>query len=151
MSETFIWLASAVGVLACVFLARFSFTTWKKIQRIEEAKKAYEKEVAEKKDNAVNSIKVIAQCMIDEQVELSEGCIRIKVLLDHVAPQLHEDDRYSVFIKMYNATEHMPTHEARKQTDKRTIFKLDQERFKLEEDNQDEILKASRAILEYSF
>lgn len=151
MSESFIWLASAVGVVMCVFLARFSLNTWKKIQRIEAAKEAYEKEVAEKKADAVNSIKVIAQCMIDEQVELSEGCIRIKVLLDHVAPQLHEDDNFSVFMKMYDATEHMPTHEARKKTDKRIIFKLDQERFKLEEDNQEEILKASKDIIEYAF
>ncbi|WP_156506094.1 DUF2489 domain-containing protein, partial [Oleiphilus sp. HI0117] len=96
-------------------------------------------------------IKVIAQCMLDEQVELSEGCIRIKVLLDHLAPNLHEDERFSVFIKMYDALEHMPTHEARKQTDKRVIFKLDQERFKLEEDNQHAILSASKALLEHSF
>ncbi|KZY82260.1 hypothetical protein A3741_32365, partial [Oleiphilus sp. HI0069] len=131
MSENFIWLAIVVGSLVSIFLFRFSFKTWNKIQRIEDAKKAYLEEVAEKKDKALNSIKVIAQCMLDEQVELSEGCIRIKVLLDHLAPNLHEDERFSVFIKMYDALEHMPTHEARKQTDKRVIFKLDQERFKL--------------------
>ncbi|KZY65006.1 hypothetical protein A3735_24670, partial [Oleiphilus sp. HI0061] len=148
MSENFIWLAIVVGSLVSIFLFRFSFKTWNKIQRIEDAKKAYLEEVAEKKDKALNSIKVIAQCMLDEQVELSEGCIRIKVLLDHLAPNLHEDERFSVFIKMYDALEHMPTHEARKQTDKRVIFKLDQERFKLEEDNQHAILSASKALLE---
>jgi hypothetical protein len=151
MSESFIWLASAVGIVVSVFLGRFSLNTWKKIKTIEAAKEAHEKEVKEKKDNAINSIKVIAQCMIDKQVELSEGCIRVKVLLDHVAPELHEDEKFSVFTKMYNATEHMPTHEARKKTDKRIIFKLDQERFKLEEDNEDEILRASKAILIYTF
>lgn len=151
MSESFIWLASAVGIVISIFLARFSFNTWKRIQTIEAAKKKHEEEAAKKKENAVNSVKVIAQCMIDEQVELSEGCIRIKVLLDHLAPQLHDEEVFSVFSKMYDATEHMPTHEARKQTDKRIIFKLDQERFKLEDENKDEILLASKAILEYSF
>ncbi|WP_156495351.1 DUF2489 domain-containing protein, partial [Oleiphilus sp. HI0128] len=97
MSENFIWLAIVVGSLVSIFLFRFSFKTWNKIQRIEDAKKAYLEEVAEKKDKALNSIKVIAQCMLDEQVELSEGCIRIKVLLDHLAPNLHEDERFSVF------------------------------------------------------
>ena len=89
--------------------------------------------------------------MLDEQVELSEGCIRLKVLLDHVAPNLHEDARFSIFNTMYESLKHMPTHEARKQTDKKTIFKLDQERFKLEEDNQETIKTASKEILVYSF
>ncbi len=84
-------------------------------------------------------------------MELSEGCIRIKVLLDHVDPTLHEQAPFSIFSTMYKATEHMPTHEARKKTDKKFIHKLDQQRFKLERDNKEAILSASEAIQVYPF
>ncbi len=151
MTEQLIWLVIGTGILISIFLLRFSYKTWQKIQRIEVAKNAYQQKVAEKQQDAINSIKVLAQCMIDKQVELSEGCIRVKILLDHVAPKLHEDKSFSIFIKMYDALEHMPTHEARKQADKRLVFKLDQERFKLEEDNQQAILAASKALLAYAF
>lgn len=97
--------------------------------------------------NATQSIKVIAQCMLDEQVELSEGCIRIKVLLDHVAPELHEDPYFKIFALVYDATRHMPTHEARKETDRKTIMKLDLERMKMEAKHKDEIMSATRQLL----
>lgn len=151
MTQQTLWLAIVVGLIISTCLCVLIWKTWQKLQIIDAVKKQHEQEVAEKHQGAVTSIKVIAQCMLDEQVELSEGCIRLKILLDHVAPNLHEDSRFSIFNTMYESLKHMPTHEARKQTDKMTIFKLDQERFKLEEDNQQAIQSASKEILGYSF
>jgi hypothetical protein len=69
-------------------------------------------------------------------------------MLDHVAPELHDHPTFSIFSKMYAATEHMPTHEARKQADKKLIRKLDLERLALEADNKQEIIQASNELLQ---
>ncbi len=103
------------------------------------------------RDRAIESIQVLARAMLAGQVELSEGCIRVKVLLDSVAPELHDDERFSIFNHLYSQTQHMPTHQARKEVDKRFLFKLDKQRWQLENDHKVEILTASKALLEHHF
>jgi hypothetical protein len=45
----------------------------------------------------------------------------------------------------------MPTHRARKKTDKRFVEKMDEERFAVEREFQDAILQAATAIRHYDF
>ena len=86
--------------------------------------------------------------MLEDQVELSEGCIRIKVLIDHLDASLHEQASFKIFEQMYRDTEHMPTHQARKDTDKNFIHKLDQQRFALEKQHRETIREAAKELLE---
>lgn len=95
-----------------------------------------------------DSIQVIATLTLDDQVELSEAAIRLKVLLDHFDSTMHEQPAYAVFAKVYAELEHMPTHEARKQTDKRILHKLDQQRFAIEARYREEIREGASALLE---
>jgi uncharacterized membrane protein (DUF106 family) len=155
MTQTTLWVLIAISTGIAIFLLIFNLKSWKKIKELKAMNTDIEnqqvKSLNESHLRAHESIKVIAQCIIDEQVELSEGSIRIKVLLDHVAPELHDDPTFSIFSEMYAATEHMPTHEARKQSDKKLIRKLDKERFKLEDDNKEAILQASKELLQRTF
>lgn len=95
----------------------------------------------------VDSLEVIATLTLDDQVELSEACIRIKILLDHYDAGLHDEAPFEIFAKVYGLLEHMPTHEARKKTDKRFIHKLDQQRFAIEAKHREEIREAAKALL----
>lgn len=151
MSELVIGLLSAVGIIVSLLLLRYILKTLKKMKALNEQEQVLTKQIHQAQEDmrlsASQSIKVLAQCMIDEQVELSEGCIRIKVLLDHIAPEFHDDPYFKIFAQIYDATRHMPTHEARKATDKKTIMKLDLERLKLEAEHKEEILSASRQLL----
>lgn len=151
MTQTAIWLIIALGVAVSIFLLVFSIKTWRKLKTLQTANQQLEqKQNASMEDSrmkAADSIKLIAQLMIEEQVELAEGCIRIKILLDHIAPELHENENFSIFSTMYTATEHMPTHQARKQSDKTLIRKLDKERIELEQANKESILLASQKLL----
>lgn len=151
MSSSMVWATILLGAVISLLLVRFILKKWRIIKAADAAGLAYEKSQREKRQEIIDSIKIIAKCMSEGQVELSEGCIRIKVLLDHVDPTLHEQAPFSIFSTMYKATEHMPTHEARKKTDKKFIHKLDQQRFKLERDNKEAILSASEAIQIYPF
>jgi exopolyphosphatase/pppGpp-phosphohydrolase len=151
MSELVAGILSLAGIIISLFLLNYILRTSKKMKSLN----AQEKQLTEQIDkvhedtrlNATQSIKIIAQCMLDEQMELSEGCIRIKVLLDHVAPEFHEDPYFKIFSQVYDATQHMPTHEARKAADKKLIMKLDLERLNLEDEHKEAILSASRQLL----
>lgn len=151
MTHTTLWVFIAIGTGIALFLLFYILKLWKKVQQLEAINTDIKNQQAESlKDfqlEAGESIKVIAQCLLDEQVDLSEGSIRIKVLLDHISPELHDDPNFNIFSIMYNATEHMPTHEARKQADKKLIRQLDKERLSLEEKHKNAILKAAQSLL----
>jgi len=79
--------------------------------------------------------------MQQEQCPLSEGCIRIAVLLDNLPKAGAEgfEHRFPNIHEMYNKIKHMPTHEARKQFPKAEIRKLDKEREALEVELEQQI------------
>jgi len=99
--------------------------------------------------NLHESIEVIARLVLDDQVEISEACLRLKVLLDHYDAELIHQAPYSVYATVYNALAHMPTHSARRQTNKKFLMKLDQQRFEIEARNREAVREASRALLDH--
>ena len=151
MSLSSQWILIITGMIACGGLLFYIHRQYRRLavhQRQEEAQQA---KVEQQRQMTIESIQVLARTMLAGQVELSEGCIRIKVLLDAVAPELHQDQSFAIFNKLYTDIEHMPTHEARKAVDKRFLFKLDKQRWQLENNYKVEILAASKKILEHTF
>ncbi|MCP5168468.1 MAG: DUF2489 domain-containing protein [Hahellaceae bacterium] len=140
-----------VGLIICVGLIWFNLQQWKKIKHRKNAIKVAEDQQALTRKELIESLQVLALCILEDQVELSEGCIRIKVLLDHLAPELHENPQFAIFNEIYDALAHMPTHEARLATDKRFLFKMDQQRFKLEKMRKEEILAGAQVLRNYTF
>ncbi|RBW51284.1 DUF2489 domain-containing protein [Marinobacter sp. F3R11] len=106
---------------------------------------------AKRRQNMIDSIRVIAMAIEEDQVEYSEACLRIKGLLDHVEPALMEKAPYRVFIEVYEQLRHMPTHQARQDTDARFVAKMDKERFSVEKRHADEIRRAATAIRNHAF
>jgi len=148
MNEVIIWTGVLVGLVMIAGLCWFILTKSRELKALKTQQLQQETQQAEQRKYLVDSIKVIATTMLEDQVELSEGCIRIKVLIDHLDASLHEQDAFKIFEQMYRDTEHMPTHQARKNTDKNFIHKLDQQRFALEKTHRDSIRTASAALLE---
>jgi hypothetical protein len=150
MSDSLIYILIVTGLLLSAGLSYYCLALWRKLRSARSPEfsrqEAYHSR-QQHKLSAIQSIKIIAQCMLDDQVDLTEGCIRIKVMLDHVAPEFHQDPYFKIFSEMYAATQHMPTHQARKTTDKKQILKLDMERLDIEDANREAILAASRQLL----
>lgn len=153
MSEQLIWLGIAVGGVIIAGLLLYIKKQYAHLEQLKQEQEALKALSESKQDSlrldVVESLKVIATVMLDDQVELSEGCIRIKVLLDNLDPSINEQDEFKVFADMANQLAHMPTHEARKQVDKQFIRKLDQQRFGLENKYRTDIRKATKALLEW--
>jgi len=142
-----VWLGIVAGLGVIAVLCWFILKKTHEIKSHQKKIAQKEAQQAEQRTYLTDSIKVITMAMLDDQVELSEGCIRVKVLIDHLDAAMHELDDFKIFDIMYRATEHMPTHDARKQVDKNFINKLDQQRFALEQKHRVSIRKASKALL----
>lgn len=95
------------------------------------------------------SIATIALAMQQKQCELSEGCIRLVVLLENL-PQASEEKfpvKFPVIHSMYEKIKHMPTHKARQQYPKKEIAKMDREREQFERELEEGIQTDVNQIL----
>lgn len=133
-----LWWAVIVGCVLIVWLLSRIRHTWRQLQQPKQPLMSA---------HVRTSLIVLGKSILDDQIELSEACIRIKVLLDNSRPGWHADPGLAVFARMYDGMSHMPTHQARQDTDKRFIHKLDQQRFQLERQHRDEIRVAAKELL----
>lgn len=140
-------LGLAAIALLLVFIVRHG-RLLRSHRRKQERQQAFQ---AERRENMIESIRILAMAVEEDQVEYSEACLRIKGLLDHVAPELLEQSPYRIFLEIHDQIQHMPTHRARQQTDTRFVRKMDEERFALEKNHSDAIRRAATAIRHHSF
>ncbi|MFP3976296.1 MULTISPECIES: DUF2489 domain-containing protein [Marinobacter] len=141
-------IAGAVAILALLGFIRRQMVTLSEDRRRQRKAEAFQ---AKRRKDMVDSIRVIAMAIEENQIEYSEACLRIKGLLDHVAPELMNAPPYRVFMDVYEQLRHMPTHQARQNTETRFVEKMDKERFEVERRHTDEIRRAATAIRNHSF
>lgn len=106
---------------------------------------------AKRRQEMIESVQVIAMAIEEDQVEYSEACLRLKGLLDHLAPTLLDQSPFRVFQQVHEQLQHMPTHRARQATDTRFVEKMDRERFEVEKKHADEIRRAATALRLHRF
>jgi|AntDeeMinimDraft_5_1070356.scaffolds.fasta_scaffold02409_4 FtsZ-interacting cell division protein ZipA len=141
-------------VIALVVIGLLLAYIWRQSRALSEQRlrdKKTEEFQAKRRDEMVESIRVIAMAIEANQVEYSEGCLRLKGLLEHVEPELLEKPPFQVFQEVHDKISHMPTHRARKMTDSQTLEKMDQERLAVEQEHADDIRQAATTIRHYRF
>ncbi|RTE86653.1 MULTISPECIES: DUF2489 domain-containing protein [Gammaproteobacteria] len=125
------WILGALGVAIILALSVYAGMLLSQL-----SKQRKENQAGENKRVAYihESILTIAKAMQQGQCDLSEGSIRISVLLDNLpeAGSTNFDTRFPAIHEMYEKIKHMPTHGARKEYPKKEIRKLDREREALE-------------------
>ncbi len=99
----------------------------------------------------VESVAVIARAMQAKQCELSEGCIRLTMLIEQLDPQLLSQAPYCVFKEVYNQTDHMPIKDAWEKLDRSVKAKLNAERRTIEDAHRERIAQAVDALLQHRF
>jgi len=108
-----------------------------------DARKSQEREIS-----ILESIEIISKGVIQDQCEISEGCLRIKKLKDQLV-FLNEDLDLEVFDKMYEEIEGFDILEARKTLSNQERFNQDKKRFKVENEYKDRIKEACIPLLSY--
>lgn len=151
MPEWLQWSLIIAGAIVIIVLLGFIRRQTVMLSESRRRKQKSEAFQTKRRQEMIDSIRVIAMAIEEDQVEYSEACLRIKGLLDHVAPQLMETPPFRVFIEVHEQLRHMPTHQARQDTEARFVEKMDKERFEVEKRHADEIRRAATAIRNHTF
>lgn len=140
------WILFAVGA---VIVAALAFYAGSLLAQLKRQRTIRDTAIAKRNANLYESIETIALAMQQEQCPLSEGALRLTVLLDHLAlPGEHDFEKaYPAIHQMYERIKHMPTHEARKQYPKKEIRKMDREREGYEVELEESIQQDTSALL----
>lgn len=105
------------------------------------------KEKEEKRLVYINeSLRVISLAVTQDQCEISEGCIRIKNLLDELE-DFRQLDQLSYFHTAYEDFKQFPFLDDRKALTKQERFKQDNKRFLFEEQHMQGIKQACAELL----
>ncbi|EGN76016.1 Protein of unknown function (DUF2489) [Idiomarina sp. A28L] len=125
------WISLIVGALV---IAGLSVYAGMLLSRLRQQNKGIAKNEKKRLHYLHESIETIAKAMQQDQCPLSEGCIRIAVLLENLpqAERHNFSSRWPSIHDMYERIKHMPTHEARKEFPKKEIRKMDLERERFE-------------------
>lgn len=98
----------------------------------EKALKEYKQKELERQEYIHDSLRIISLAVVQDQCEISEGCIRIKKLIDEV-DMYKEHELLNYFHVAYEDFKQFPFLDERKQLTKQERFKQDNQRFMFEE------------------
>ncbi|NQD93739.1 DUF2489 domain-containing protein [Pseudomonas sp. CrR25] len=104
------------GTVLVVALALYALHLWR---RVWTQQRELAQATKERHERLSSDLQILAGSLLDGQLPLIEGAIRIKVLLDNYDSTLSQDTRCQVFHQLFEATAHVPTHAAWQALDKR--------------------------------
>lgn len=136
----------AIAGVIVVGLAAYAMTLRKEVKR-REAFRLDEDRRAQQ--NSLENLDYVASALVQEQVEITEGSWRCKVLLEIVDPSLAERPEFQAFAEVYNRTRHLKTHSARKQLTPRERMQEDKERLAVEDEMRADVLAAAQAVMQW--
>ena len=105
-------LAALLIVLA---LSGVALALWRRVWLLRKARQAAEEK---RRAQLAEHLRILAGSLLDGQLPLIEGAIRIGALLEHYDPQLSRSEHCRVFHELGEATAHIPTHAAWKALDR---------------------------------
>ncbi|ARU89428.1 DUF2489 domain-containing protein [Pseudomonas sp. M30-35] len=139
------------GVLICVAVALvialgfYALSLWRKVW----SRQSQQRSAAiEQQQRLGEDLKILASSLLDGQLPLIEGVIRIKVLLDNFDIRLSQNVRCQVFHQLYEATAHVPTHADWKALDKTSRRQHEKNFNELELQHKAQAREAARWLLE---
>lgn len=137
----------ALIIAALAFYAGKLF--WQLQQQRQQNQQQQQQLTAERKKYLTDSIVLICKAMLEHQCELSEGTLRLWVLLDHLVPERipEPNTTYTGLYQMYMVVKDMPTHESRNKQDKMLTKQQDKARLQAESDLKSAILADTQALL----
>ncbi|CAI8152752.1 MAG: Uncharacterised protein [Pseudidiomarina mangrovi] len=140
------WLLIALGVGIIAVLA---YIAGRLLAQLRQQRQAQQQAANKRDSHVVESVVTIAMAMEQGQCELSEGALRIAVLLDHHSSASNQDyvARYPAIYDMYERIKHMPTHSARKQRPKAEIRAMDKQREGYERELEQALVAEARALV----
>ncbi|KFX68707.1 hypothetical protein TMS3_0114515 [Pseudomonas taeanensis MS-3] len=133
------------GVALLTALALYALYLWR---RVWAQQRNQELATNERRERLAGDLQILAGSLLDGQLPLIEGAIRIKVLLDNYDSALSQDTRCQVFHQLFEATAQVPTHGDWKALDKTTRRQHEKHFHELELQHKAAARTAARWLLE---
>lgn len=113
---------SVLAILIIVSLAAYAWRLWREVER----RKAFRAdEIARANQNCIDSLSALSQAMVERQVDMVEGALRCKVLLDIIDNRLVERETWRVLGEVQSEAESLHTHQARRELSPRERHRED--------------------------
>ncbi|MCU1716082.1 DUF2489 domain-containing protein [Pseudomonas sp. 5P_3.1_Bac2] len=101
-------LIAIVGGLLVAALAIYASYLWGQVWARQRTQRTA---VKQQQERLSSDIRLLAGSLLDGQLDLLEGAIRIKVLLDNLDPNLSQNSHCQVFHQLHAASAEVPRHE----------------------------------------
>lgn len=131
------------GLLVIFILAGYAAWLWYRVWR---HRQRQHRQQVERNARLAGDIRILAQGLLEDQVPLIEGAIRIKVLLDNYSGPRRADLPVQVFETIYDATAHIPTHQAWKDLPLSQQREYGQIMLALEQRHGEQLRQAAQAL-----
>ena len=139
-----------LGGLIVVALAVVALRLWRQVWQREEEIKEYQKQVLvneqKRTDHIHESLNVIANALLDDQVRVAEASIRMAVLMSNLPLSCDSKHRFAPVFEVYNLTQHIPTHSKWKSLDRAQQRKFEKELQSIEKEYADRIHDIAKYI-----
>ncbi len=145
-------LIAAAIIISLSTVAGYYLLKLKKVKQ-QQNQQAQENQQAwiDKQEELASDIRFIANSMLQKQCEITEGCLRLKVLMDRLDENLQHQAEFKTIQLHYQQTSNMPHHHAYKALTKKQQFKQDQLRFQLEEQHRSQVLIEAKLLSGFQF
>ncbi|MEQ6917563.1 DUF2489 domain-containing protein [Halomonas aquatica] len=146
MTDTLALILVGLGLAIIAGLGAYAFKLWKEVQRRQDFQK---NELRRAHDNCLENLELVASALAQEQVDITEGAWRCKVLLEILDQNLTQRPDFQAFEEVHRRTRHLHTHSARKALSPRERMQEDRERLVVEDEMREPVLKAATAVIEF--
>lgn len=118
------WKTVLLLVAVCIIVGMIGYATYL-LLALQKQKKALQQARRNRINRIKESIEIIAKAMLNGDCNLSEGVLRLKMLLEPVGMSIKN---HVTMLQLYEVVETMPTHEARNALKKNERMRLDWQR-----------------------
>ena len=141
-----IWLAILAAVVILALAGYAGWLWWRVINQQKERETHNAAVLAETEADLEHSMAIIADSLLTGELNLSEGAIRLKVLLDHWYAPANGQDDYPAIYSLFLSTCTMPRGAERDAWPRAEIRRLDREREMLEVAAKDAVLDEAAGL-----
>ncbi len=143
-----VWIIAALVVIA--LLAGIAVYYLREVHKLDQRRAEQRKELEEfsneRREHANLSIQVIAGSIVEDQMTLTEGAIRLRGLLESLGADEAIQEEFTAFYQLAKATEHIPIMEEWKKLKIKQKLSYDSERETQEKTHRDFVLDAAKRI-----
>ncbi len=152
LTYTLLIIAALIIIAALAYYAWHLTTKVKKLHQAQQEEQAQaELQLRNRQLELLQDIRFIARAVLAEQCEITEGVLRIQYLISALDPDAWQLDELATLRKHHEATSAMPILEAYRALPKKEQFRLDRERWSLEEHHKPAVQRELQWLVSYRF